>query len=270
MTWLEPRVLKHASRVVAVSPGTHEILKDRYPWLDENLFSTIPIGVEKSDFRLLAQKDGEGHSSGSEADAIEVVYTGAVWYGAWPAVEAFLRALKKNESASARWFRRLKIHFVGTGLHKDRRRNGWVSRRVAELKLEGVVSETCKSQPYLDAISAMLRADALLLFGSPERYYMASKLFQYIEAARPIFAIVYSRSPMLPFLEACDSVVVVTYGEADPIESKVEEIATRFGDFIQSKGEHRTDNRCSQETFTGFTASRHFADVFSRVARKQM
>ncbi len=267
--WLEPHVLKHASRVVAVSPGTHEILKERYPWLDENRFSTIPIGVERSDFQLSAESRSDGRAGKTGTDTIDVVYTGAVWYGARPVFEAFLMALKKIVSGKSEFHKRLRVRFIGTGLHKDQSKNGWVAQSAKELDLGDVVHETCRSEPYLDAIAAMQEADILLLFGSPERYYMASKLFQYIKSKKPLFAVIYSQSPMRPFLNACTNTAIITYDEKEPVRQKIEEIAARFSAFVQENERCKRPNRFPDlSEYTGFAVSDRFSKVFGDVVRR--
>ncbi len=266
MAWLEPHVLPQASRVVAVSPGTHEILKHQYPWLDESRFVTLPIGVERTDFQLLEQEDEIPPMIQFEPNRFQVVYTGAVWYGGWPAIKTFLEALKEVIKEGEDWSEHLRVHFIGTGLHKDTRKNGWVGDYAKQLGLHDRIRETCKSQLFLHAVSAMLRADVLLLFGSPERYYMASKLFPYLQTGKPVFAIIYDKSPMRSFLESCDNTEVVTYGEEEPVEQKVREVARRFRTFVTNQLRDRRPNRCpALEDYTAESLAEKLAALFNRV-----
>lgn len=71
----------------------------------------------------------------------------------------------------------------------------------------------------------MLDSNALLLIGSVEPHYTASKIFPYILAVRPLLAIFHEKSNVLTILNQTQAGYVVKFGDDRPVQNTVEEIA---------------------------------------------
>src|SRR5437868_10557454 len=51
---LEPYVARSASHVITVSPAYPKMLMNRYSWLQNEDFTTLPFGAAEDDFRCLS------------------------------------------------------------------------------------------------------------------------------------------------------------------------------------------------------------------------
>ena len=88
-----------------------------------------------------------------------------------------------------------------------------------ECGVADVVTEMPGRLDYLDALSVLTQASGILLLGSSERHYTASKLYPALLAQRPILALFHEASSVVSILRAAGaepSVRVVTYGDGEP------------------------------------------------------
>jgi hypothetical protein len=122
---------------------------------------------------------------------------------------------------------RLRLHFFGTSNQSDS-----AVDRVLPVARECGVADAVTEVPgrldYLDALSVLTSASAILLLGSAERHYTASKLFPALLAKRPILALFHEASSVVSILRAAavePTVRVLTYGDAPPDEGRVGEAA---------------------------------------------
>lgn len=127
------------------------------------------------------------------------------------------------------------------------------------------VDETPQRIPYLDALNVMIRSDALLMLGSSEPHYTASKLYPALLAKRPIMAIFHEDSSVCPIAETIGGVMLTKFGDGIPVESKVEEITQSLAAMIEGRAAIRKVDRNRIEPFLGPAIARRFADVFNRL-----
>jgi len=89
------------------------------------------------------------------------------------------------------------------------------------------VSEMPPRLDYLDALRVQSQATALLLLGSSERHYTASKLYPALLAERPILAVYHEASTVVEVLRRAaqpPAARLVTYGDVDRAASQVEAV----------------------------------------------
>ena len=123
---------------------------------------------------------------------------------------------------------------------------------------------------YLDALSVLTHASGILLLGSSERHYTASKLYPALLAKRPILALFHQASSVVSILRAaaCEPTVrVLTYGDGPPDEARVGEAACHLRALAAGGVYHAGD--VSFDRVAGVSSrqlARQLAAVFDRVA----
>jgi hypothetical protein len=106
-----------------------------------------------------------------------------------------------------------------------------------ELGVASVVSEIAPRLDYLDALAVQSQATAVLLLGSSEHHYPASKLYPALLAERPILAVYHEASTVVDVLRRAarpPSARLVTYGDVDRAPSKVVEISDALASLVRS------------------------------------
>jgi hypothetical protein len=85
--------------------------------------------------------------------------------------------------------------------------------------------------PYFEALQLLKDADLLLLIGSDDPQYTASKAYPYLLARKPLVAIIHERSPLVPLL-ASNAHVLVTFGDEEP-SAAIASLCERLGALLR-------------------------------------
>ncbi len=132
--------------------------------------------------------------------------------------------------------RRLRLHFLGTG---NRTGPGVPPRVLPEAEALGVaamVREIPERIDYLPALAALARATGILLLGSSERHYTASKIYPALLARRPLLALFHEASVASATLRAAGrppSIRLVTYGDSRRAEATIDEVARELAGLLE-------------------------------------
>jgi hypothetical protein len=197
---LEPKAVAAADFITSVSDRQNAEMAARYPWLDAARMAGIPIGGDPADYQALA-----GHGGVPFDPAfINIIYVGAFWPRAEPAVRALFRAMARLRAAHPNLVQRLRFHFIGTGQ----------APLVPLIEQEGVddmVREIPARLPFLEALGAMSRADGILMFGSDEPHYTPSKIYSVLMAGRPYLSLFHQHSSANTVLDAAGGGLVFRF-----------------------------------------------------------
>jgi hypothetical protein len=96
------------------------------------------------------------------------------------------------------------------------------------------VSEVTARAPYLDALRLLCEADFLVLIGSDDPQYSASKVYPYILARRPIVAVVHEKSPVADLLRRVRAGIVITFSGRDDVDGPASRLATAWTDLVSN------------------------------------
>lgn len=226
---LEPRTVIGAAHIVSVSDGTNAAVGARYPALPSDRFTAIPYGFEPGDFAALDSGVGAGSPTPhwpAESGQIHLVSVGAMLPRGYETLEALFLAVRQLPP----WLRaRIRLHFVGT-TYDPRSPAPMVLPVARAAGVADAVTEHPARVPYLDALRMLRAADGILVLGSTEPHYMASKIFPTIAARRPYLACVHAASAVCGVIRAAGGPVagdaeLITYDERVRARERVGEIA---------------------------------------------
>jgi hypothetical protein len=232
---LEPFALRRAAGLVGVSQGTTDGVTERYGSSRSIPTAEIPLGGEPADFEYLAAHP-RTQSIFDECDGLcHISYVGACIPPMYPAVRAIFAAVRSGLDRAPKLFSRLRLHFVGSSYAPPGVRT---EAKVAALARAAGISEFVAEQParasYLDSLQLLVDSSALLLIGSEEPHYTASKVFPYILSGRPILAIFHEDSSVIHILKNAGCARVVAFGPSAPPASQVEVISRHLEHVLTS------------------------------------
>jgi Glycosyl transferase 4-like domain len=224
--WLEPRAVGAADAIVAVSQGTIDGIVERIPAAGRLPQEVIPLGFEPADFESLQRRSRRTSHFDPADGLVHLCYVGTLLPAGRETlallVQGLARARREDPAAS-----RLRLHFFGTS-------NQSISDAYCVLPLareHGVadaVTEVPGRLDYMDALSVLTSASGILLLGSSERHYTASKLYPALLARRPLFALFHEASSVVSILRAAatePTVRVLTYGDTPRSTAGVADVA---------------------------------------------
>lgn len=263
--FLEPRAMQSVSHVISVSPDYPQLLRQRYPHLSANQCSTLPFGAPEDDFAQLPSlnihqsifdpKDGNRHW----------VYVGRGGADMATALRALFYALGQLRQHQPEALRSLRLHFVGTSYAQGDRAIKTVEPLAQEYGLSDLVTEYAHRIPYFEAQQLLLESDAILMIGSDDPRYTASKLYPAVLARKPILAIFHPNSTVVDILRACRAGQVATFvPEADPADSEAA-IAALLQEFLNyPKGYHPPLDGAAFEPYTARSMTRQLCHIFDQ------
>jgi len=122
---------------------------------------------------------------------------------------------------------RLRLHFFGTSNQSipDLLR---VMPVAEQCGVGDAVFETPGRLDYLDALAVLTQSSGIMLLGTSEPHYTASKLYPALLARRPILALFHEASSVVSILKSAASeptVRIVTYGGGSPEDRQIAEVA---------------------------------------------
>ena len=212
---LEPRVLRAADGVTAVSARTYEDACAR-TGATPRAVAEIPIGWDAADLDALALR-GDRPRLIPEDGRVNICYTGTLLPLGVTTLRAVLAAARASIDRDPRLADRLRFYFFGTS-NQSTGGEARVLPHARELGVEHLVREHPARLDYLDALDALRQASALLLMGSSEPHYTPSKVFPSLLANRPLLAVYHEKSPVIEMLRAAappPAARVVTYNDGD-------------------------------------------------------
>ena len=211
----EPYVLRRAAHILSVSPAYPRDLVARYPWLDLNRFTVLPFGAPERDFEVL--RDTRVHNPVFDPDdGLEHwVYVGRAGGDMDFALNALFQALAWARNETPDRYRRVRLHFVGTSYAEGGRAKPTVAPVADRHGVGDLVEERPHRVPYFQALQTLLDADALIVPGSDDPGYTASKLYPYILAKKPLLAVFHEDSTVVDVLRGTGAGVVATFGGKD-------------------------------------------------------
>ncbi len=217
---LEPIALRRAAQITGVSLGTTDSVVSRYRWLGREQATEIPYGGEPADFDYARAHPRSENSWGTDG-LLHFGYIGAYTVAMAPVLRALFAAVKLGRDRRPDFFGKLRLHFVGTNYGGSK---PLVLPWARQAGIEDMVEERPQRVAYLEALQLLTRCHALVIVGSEEAHYTASKVFPYILARRPVLAILHAESSATAILRqtrACDPIV---FRSSPELEGKAAEI----------------------------------------------
>lgn len=258
---LEPRAVRDAAHVLAVSEGTIDGIRSRYPDLPASRFSAAPFGFEPTDFEALRRHPRSAPPWPRDGN-LHLVYVGAMLPHGYETLRALFRAVDELRSQAPALGQRLRLHFFGTTYDPNAVR-GLVVPVAEEMGLGDVVTEHPRRIPYLDALGVLTAADGVLALGSTDHHYTASKIFPCILAERPLLAIYHEMSTVCDVMRESRAGELVTYGDVERAGDRVPQIRSAleamFGQERRQRGAARLE---ALDQFSAREMSRHIFSVF--------
>jgi hypothetical protein len=230
--WLESWAVKNASLITGVAPRYYEAVLERNPHLRGRcLTAAMPYGGSEADYKLVRKAGRETFLFPTNDGLFHMIYAGALLPKAYVVLERLLEALAVMRDRDPEVMERLRIHFVGTGKSPDDPEGHNIRPRVQRLGLERWVDEHPNRIGYADVLHHLVHASAILILGSTEAHYTPSKVYQAVQAKRPIFALLHEESTAVSVLRESRTGQAVTFTEDQLPEA--EKLAGALAAFVR-------------------------------------
>ena len=262
--FLEPHAVRHVDHVVAVSDGTNDGVRSRYDSMPREMFTGIPYGGELSDFDYVRQHPGENSFFVPGDGHFHFVYIGAMLPNAYDTLRALFKALLNIKEKQPELYKCVRCHFIGT-TYAANPGSGLVKPVADEMGLGDIILEHPKRIPYLDAVNVLCQTDGILVLGTTETHYTASKIFPCIMAKKPILAMFHTASSVVDVMTSTNAGELVTYDSRETVDCKVSDICEALIR-IMSPGYMKPETNWDEfDKYTARSMTKQLAAIFDRV-----
>ncbi|HEY1980212.1 MAG TPA: hypothetical protein VGH13_08985, partial [Xanthobacteraceae bacterium] len=261
----EPAAVRNASFITSVSEGQNEEMAARYPWLDPSRMAAIPIGGDPEDFNGVRDTPAVRDIFADRDDVLQLSYVGSYWPAAAAPFEVFLKGVARLRAAHPELMKRLRLNFVGT----DAASGGetFQVRPIAEaLRVADCVREFPKRLPYLDALAVMARSDGLLLIGSDESHYTASKIYPALMSGRPYLSLFHRLSNANTILSAAGGGIALAFSDAHELASLEGQVADALAKLAFAPDSLGKIDPAAAAPHEARTIAKKYAEIFERAS----
>jgi glycosyltransferase involved in cell wall biosynthesis len=204
---IEEQTVRACARAVFTTAGAARMYAERYPDIPPERWAVLPNGYDEETFRDAEERLGRGPGT---RGPLVLVHSG-VLYPAERDPSAFFRAIASLKADGAFPAQGVRVVLRASG------HDGEYRATIAGLGIEDVVHLE-PSLPYRGALEEMLRADGLLLFQSAGcNHQIPAKLYEYLRAKRPVFAMTDARGDTAGELRKAGLTAIVPLDDADAI-----------------------------------------------------
>jgi len=263
--FLEPKALRAANFITSVSDTQNAEMAARYPWLDRSRMVAIPIGGDPDDYEALRTMRFESSAFVLEPGYIHLSYVGTIWPSVMDTLWIVLRAAALVRSQRADIYTRLRLNFIGTTENPAEPQGRWVSPLAETLGVADIVREVPQRLPYLQSLSLQANSDAILLIGSNEAHYTASKIYGAMMSGRPYLSIFHQASSSHEILRRAGGGIALGFANAGELDKLVSNVASAL---IQLAVVPRSVGRADPQAYEAYTAARvtqDFANIIERL-----
>lgn len=225
---LEPFALGRVAHITGVSKGTTDGVVSRYPWLSEADATEIPYGGEEAPLEYLKANPRANRFFDQHDGLLHVSYVGRGGPDMLPGLRGVFAAVQSGLKRSPQLFNRLRLHFVGTTYAVNAEGQYQVLPLAREMGLEHLVHEYPARVPYFEALQILSDSHSLVIVGSEEPHYTASKIFPYILSRKTMLAVFHEASSVVSILSETNAGEVVTFSQKEPVTQKAEEISMKM------------------------------------------
>jgi hypothetical protein len=264
---LEPFTLKKASHIISVSPEYSKILMQRYTWLDQGKFTILPFGAPEKDFEILPRLDIHQKIFDPNDGYRHWVYVGRGGDDMAFSIKSLFMAIQVHRQQVPEAWQNVKIHFVGTK-YSIFDNNKEIEVIAKFYDLDDLVTEHPQRIPYFEALKVLTDSHAILIIGSDDQGYSASKIYPCILAHKPILAILHQQSLVVDVLNGCKAGQVVTFSHTASTTESINDLDLLIGkiEWLLSQSQNYTSHTdwSSFQAYTAREMTRQQCAIFDR------
>jgi len=262
---LEPKALSKASHVISVSPAYPKTLQQRYPHLHSEQFTVLPFGAPETDFDQLPTLNIQQNIFDPNDGKRHWVYVGRGGNDMALALRTLFLGIQSQRHRHPEQWQSVQLHFVGTSYAPKDRAVKTVEPIAQELGVADLVTEHTHRIPYFEALQVLVDSDAILLIGSNDAGYTASKLYPCILARKPILAIFHQESSVVDILHRCQAGWAITFAPENQPKDLLAEVTIQLQKLLSlPKGYHPETNWTAFQPYTAREMTRKQCAIFDQ------
>ena len=222
----ERRVLNDCAGITAVSTKYPNQLYKRYSSLKKLPALVLPFPGSRRDMERIKQQPVIDTGISFSSNYINWLYIGRGGQDMKRAVSALFLALENWRRIDPVIAGKVRLYFIGTSYAAPGQGEESILPVAATYNMQKQVVEQTDRIPYSIMLTLLKQADALIVPGSNDSAYTASKIYPYLLAQKPLLAIFHEESSVVDLIKKAGGGAVVSFTNDDGIETIAERICT--------------------------------------------
>lgn len=210
--FLEPIAMRRVGALIAVSAAYNDTLRRRYPHIRPEQCHTITFGASEQDYQIVREAGVQQSVFTPGNGRVNIVYAGIATDSMRQALQILLGGLKYGLEQWPEVFEKVRLHLAGTTYAPGGKVASTVMPLAQELGIAGHVAEHQERLPYFQTLRLLLDADILVMAGTDDPNYTASKLYPYLLARKPLLVIFHENSPVIQAVGATHGGQCIAFG----------------------------------------------------------
>lgn len=204
--WLEPIAVKKAALISGVSTAYFQPVLERNFRNKSVAHVGMPYGFDPKDHEIVIENlklPWEG------MNCEPLVYAGAFLPNSHLFIKLLFQVIQQKVE-KGQWDKKKQLFFLGTGFYAGTT----IADYAKQYGIETIVHEVRVRFPFLHVLNFLAAAHAVMIIGSTEKHYTASKTFQALLSKKPVFAIFHRESSAVAIMQECNATnLLVEYHE---------------------------------------------------------
>lgn len=263
--WLEPVAVHSADFITSVSELQNDEFTKRYPEFPHERLAALPIGGDATDYIYLRSHPPAEREVTVPRNSISFSYVGTIWPRSEPVFNALFAAVKKVTASDEPWVRRLQLNFVGTSAQPSGFGKFKVKALAEKHGIGNFVNEIPQRVPYLQALDLLANSHALILIGSDEPHYTASKIYPSLLSGRPILAVFHQGSTAYEILQRSGGARVIGFDTLEKLRAMTGSIADALREIALTPQMLGTIDRSVVAAHEAGVVATRYAAIFDRL-----
>ncbi|MBI2270819.1 MAG: hypothetical protein HYU69_10765 [Bacteroidetes bacterium] len=195
---LEPYAVKKASLISGVATSYYR------PVLDRNFKNKtiehigMPYGFDPHDHEI--KIEGLQFPWNNIPGCIPLVYAGAFLPKSHLFIELLFKSIAKLKM-EGKWNKNIHLYFLGTGIYPGKT----ITDHANENKVSDSIHEIPERFPFIHILNFLSASSGVMVIGSIENHYTASKIFQSLLSKKPVFAVFHKESSVVSILKQAEA-----------------------------------------------------------------
>lgn len=204
--YLEPIAMNHVDGLISVSQAYLDTLNKRYPRLKSLPQQVITFGAYQKDFELVQKKQHKFELPFQKTDGLtHLAYVGRGGNDMKEALTLLFKGFKKGLADQYEHFSKLRFHFIGTSYATAGKGIQTIMPIADAMGISAYLEEQTDRISYFQGLFTLLNADGLIVIGSNDAQYTASKVYPYILAEKPLLAFFHPESSAAKIIKECEA-----------------------------------------------------------------
>jgi hypothetical protein len=268
--YLEAKTIPKADGIISVSEGYCEMFLNRYRNMRKDQFKVIPFGASYEDFDVMEKYVSRSEHVQLSPATFNVVYVGRGGFDMHYALKIIFSGFKKNLESYPVLFSKIHFYFIGTNYAQGGVKT--IMPVASELGISDYVTEIPERVTYFESLFLLKHSDMLVIPGSTDTSYTASKIYPYILASKPLLAVFNKNSNAIPVLQNIGFKNIIGFDNKNDFTAYTDECADNFYDVLSNKGQEIEIDKDRFEPYTAKAKTREqvtfFEDILGLAEKK--